>query len=209
MPAAERDRSLKEMLHWARATHEKKPAAFAHFRTTEIADHYTFGIRGQRYTIDVVRSGRRSHTIRAVGDHRLVIEANPDDGHYQSGQLFPKLLAKHFGARFLPEVAARVHGLNELHFRRPIGAVKLSDTYSRWGSCSTKGNINLSTRLLLAPAEVLDAVIIHELAHLVEANHSPRFWAQVRRALPEYLEYDAWLGDHGKDLHFRPVPIGG
>jgi predicted metal-dependent hydrolase len=68
-----------------------------------------------------------------------------------------------------------------MYFQKPIKSVNLKYNLSNWGSCSTKGNINLSTRLLFAPDDVIDYVIIHELAHLLEMNHSPHFWAIVKR----------------------------
>jgi predicted metal-dependent hydrolase len=68
---------------------------------------------------------------------------------------------------------------------------------TNWGSCSTRGNINLSTRLLFAPDDVIDYVIIHELAHLLEMNHSNRFWNIVKKAMPEYREKEVWLKKNG------------
>jgi hypothetical protein len=73
------------------------------------------------------------------------------------------------------------------------------------GSCSSKGNINLSSRLLLVPEPVRDSVIIHELAHRVEMNHSDRFWKLVYDAMPEYDRHHAYLTSHGKSLSFLPV----
>lgn len=204
---AERASQLRNMLQWAKDLHADKPEAFAQFRTTELAGCYHFHVRGQDYLIDVDYHELQSHRILKTGKGHLRITFNANDGRVRNGKMLAKLLAKYFGGIHLPEVASRVHALNDQHFQRPINAVKLSDTYSRWGSCSHKGNINLATRLLLAPDEVLDAVIIHELAHLVEANHSPRFWAQVERALPNYREYDEWLREHGKELLFQPEVV--
>lgn len=207
LPATEREKQLGNMLSWARETLKKKPDAFAHFRRTELAHAYRFSIRGEDYSVEVSPHDLKHHKIVETASGRLKIFVNTGDGRLATGKLLPKLLAKHFGALHLPRVTERVHCLNELHFQRPINAVKLSDTYSRWGSCSSKGNINLATRLILAPDEVLDAVIIHELAHLVEANHSSRFWAQVERALPNHKEYDRWLNAHGKELLFQPEAV--
>jgi len=207
LAGAKRANEIRQMLQWAKDLYAKKPEAFAHFRAVELAARYTFVIRGERYEIEVVNHDLKRHDISRVSEGRLKIALNPTDSRAKSGKILSKLLAKFFGGRYLPDVARRVHELNELHFRKPINEVKLSDTYGRWGSCSHKGNINLATRLLLAPDEVMDAVIIHELAHLVEANHSPRFWAQVERALPNYKEYDVWLKKHGKELLFVPEPI--
>jgi predicted metal-dependent hydrolase len=204
---SERASQLRNMLQWAKELHANKPEAFAHFRTTKLANRYRFNIRSLEYSIVVDQHELRSHRILKKGEDQLQILLNTDDARVSGGKILPKLLAKYFGGIYLPDVASRVHELNEAHFRRPINNVKLSDTYTRWGSCSHKGNINLATRLLLAPDEVLDAVIIHELAHLVEQNHSSRFWAQVERALPNYREYDEWLKDHGKSLLFQPEAL--
>jgi predicted metal-dependent hydrolase len=204
----ERTKMIREMVQWARKLYVKKPTSFAHFRKAKLASAYIFEIRDEYYTIDVDTHGLKSHRITKIADDRLEIRLNPDDARAENGEIIAKLLAKYFAGVHLPEVARRVHELNDVHFQRPINHVKLSNTYSRWGSCSHKGNINLATRLLLAPPEVLDAVIIHELAHLVEQNHSSRFWAQVERALPNYKEYDVWLKQHGKELLFVPEAVG-
>lgn len=197
----------RDMVRWAEELYAKKPAAFAHFRKAELASAYAFEIRDVQYRINVVPHALKSHRISWVTEGELLVHLNTDDARAESGEIIAKLLAKFFAGVYLPQVTRRVHELNAAHFQRPIREVKLSNTYSRWGSCSHKGNINLATRLLLAPPEVLDAVIIHELAHLVEQNHSSRFWAQVKRALPNYKEYDVWLKQHGKELLFVPEAV--
>ena len=203
----DRDRSIEQMLDWVRKTYAAKPEAFAHFRQAPLSGAYTFNFRGEDYRISVESHDLSSHKINRMGERDLLVRLNPSDPRARDGKLVEKLLAKHFGRRVLPEVAQRVLALNDEHFGKPINDIKLSDTYSRWGSCSSKGNINLATRLLLAPPEVLDAVIVHELAHLVEANHSPAFWAEVARVLPEYKAYDRWLREHGGTLRFLPEVV--
>jgi predicted metal-dependent hydrolase len=82
-----------------------------------------------------------------------------------------------------------------------VAAVSVRDTRSRWGSCASNGRISYSWRLLLAPETVLDYVVAHEVAHLVEMNHSPRFWAVVDRLHPDADRCRAWLKAKGQDLH--------
>ena len=77
----------------------------------------------------------------------------------------------------------------------------LRDTRSRWGSCSSEGRLMYSWRLILAPPAVLDYVAAHEVAHLAEMNHSPRFWAIVEEICPAYRTNRSWLRRHGEDLH--------
>jgi predicted metal-dependent hydrolase len=81
------------------------------------------------------------------------------------------------------------------------GRVSLRDPRSRWGSCTATGDLMFSWRLIMAPAAVLDYVVAHEVAHLAELNHSPRFWAVVRRLCPDYEAPREWLRRHGAGLH--------
>ena len=84
---------------------------------------------------------------------------------------------------------------------RPYGRLTLRDTTSRWGSCSTQGNLNFSWRLIMAPPEVLRYVAAHEVAHLEQMNHSAAFWALVERLFPGHQAQRDWLKRHGEDLH--------
>ena len=79
------------------------------------------------------------------------------------------------------------------------------DQVSRWGSCSSKGALSFNWRLVLAPHDVLDYVVVHEVCHLVELNHGPRFWKLVERRRPDYRASKRWLDDHGWEiLAYRP-----
>lgn len=84
---------------------------------------------------------------------------------------------------------------------RRVGRVTVRDTSSRWGSCSSRGDLSFSWRLVLAPERVLDYVVAHEAAHLVEMNHSERFWRVVEGLMPDYSRPRAWLKRHGAILH--------
>lgn len=80
------------------------------------------------------------------------------------------------------------------------GRITIRNQVSRWGSCSQKGNLNFNCLLMLCPSEVLDYVVIHELCHIKEMNHSKRFWGLVERFCPEYKQHKAWLKEHGNEL---------
>ena len=84
---------------------------------------------------------------------------------------------------------------------RPFGKITLRDTRSRWGSCTTNGDLMYSWRLIMAPPEILSYVAAHEVAHLVEMNHSNRFWNLVSELMPEYAVHRDWLRTHGAELH--------
>jgi predicted metal-dependent hydrolase len=84
---------------------------------------------------------------------------------------------------------------------RRVTRVTLRDTRSRWGSCTAEGALMYSWRLIMAPPEVLRYVAAHEVAHLVEMNHSNRFWAVVEGLYPGWQTQRAWLRSHGGALH--------
>lgn len=74
--------------------------------------------------------------------------------------------------------------------------IKISGAQKRWGSCSAKGNLNFSWRLIMAPLRVIDYVVVHELAHLEEKNHSKRFWNKIKIMQPDYEQYKDWLKEN-------------
>lgn len=83
------------------------------------------------------------------------------------------------------------------------GRITVRHQTTRWGSCSAKGNLNFNCLLLLAPGEVLEYVVIHELCHRKEMNHSRRFWQQVEQHCPNYREHRKWLRQNGNSLIAR------
>jgi predicted metal-dependent hydrolase len=99
------------------------------------------------------------------------------------------------------ETATRESNRLGVTYRR----ITIRDTRSRWGSCSTTGTLSFSWRLALAPREILDYVVVHELCHLRHHDHSKRFWSLVGEVWPQYRKHKAWLDDHGWELlAYRP-----
>ena len=85
------------------------------------------------------------------------------------------------------------------------GRITIRNQRTRWGSCSSKGNLNFNCLLMLAPPEVLDSVVVHELCHRKEMNHSSKFYAEVYKAFPEYDKWNKWLKEHGEELMLRMI----
>jgi predicted metal-dependent hydrolase len=104
---------------------------------------------------------------------------------------------KRQAARDLEAAVARHAGALGVKVRR----ICVRDQASRWGSCSNTGVLSFSWRLILAPSFVLDYLAAHEVAHLVELNHSPKFWRLVGRIYPDFERAKTWLDRHGGDLH--------
>ena len=148
----------------------------------------------------------REHVIRHRPDQRGgVWRVEDPDG---SVELHVSGAEEHLARRvtdFLKGEARRIVAPRaKLHAEalgRRVGRVTVRDTATRWGSCSSRGDLSFSWRLVLAPEEVLDYVVAHEAAHLVEMNHSERFWALVERLMPDYRRPRTWLKRHGAKLH--------
>ena len=97
-------------------------------------------------------------------------------------------------------ICARIeHFAPMLGDKRP-GRITIREQKTRWGSCSRKANLNFNWKLIRAPQEALDYVVIHELCHLYEFNHSPRFWRLVASVQPDYAVWKTWLAQNGRQL---------
>lgn len=138
----------------------------------------------------------------SIDDNRIVLRITSGMSAASEQRHVSFLIGKLLAAAYLPAVRARLEALNVQHFKRRVTKVSLTNNLSNWGSCSVDGQIKISTRLLLAPNHCIDYVLVHELAHLVEHNHSRRFWAQVKKAMPDYEQAEKWLHTHGHQCHF-------
>ena len=83
------------------------------------------------------------------------------------------------------------------------GRITIRNQKTRWGSCSSKGNLNFNCLLMLTPPEVIDSIVVHELCHRKEMNHSDRFYAEVLSVFPEYHKWNKWLKENGGMLMHR------
>ena len=117
-----------------------------------------------------------------------------------AGDLRPAVEAalRRHATRTLPGRVAELAAEHRLAER--VRRVSVRNQRTRWGSCSRRGVISLNWRLVQVPESVRDYVILHELAHLLQMNHSPRFWAEVKRLSPGFEESEAWLKKHGRLL---------
>ncbi|MBC8172975.1 MAG: M48 family metallopeptidase [Chitinophagales bacterium] len=160
-----------------------------------------FSVQGKEYLIRIVYHDKNtSKGSLKNGVIQLTLSKSMHVREEQKHKSY--LISRLLGNEFQPVITQRLEYLNALHFKKEIKKVRMRYNVSNWGSCSHDGNISISTGLLFAPAEVIDYILIHELAHLVEHNHSARFWKLVEHALPAYQVYEKWLDANAKKCFF-------
>jgi predicted metal-dependent hydrolase len=121
-------------------------------------------------------------------------------------RLDPRHVSEAEARRAVRELVAMVIDDEASALRVKPKRIQIRDQRSRWGSCSTTGTLSFNWRLVLAPFEVLDYVVVHELCHMREANHSSRFWKLVEVRRPNWRAQRDWLDRHGPELMaFRPA----
>jgi len=183
----------------------------------------------QRYTMEVIRSRRKTLGIQIAGPGRVILRAPlfmPEAEIRRLAASKRDWIETHLQrAAERESQAAQVNKLsweemrqlaelakNTLPGRIRELAEKVGVSYhritvrnqkTRWGSCSSQGNLNFNVMLMLCPQEVVDYVIVHELCHRRQMNHSPRFWAEVARVMPEYQRAKAWLKKNGPTVLAR------
>ncbi len=185
-------RQLTALEEWVCKVFEDKPVLKDAFNEKEYHTGDVLEVGGRAYMLHLSLEDRATHTAKLEGNTirlQLSNRANP----VQRTKAIKTLMSRVVATDFYPEIRKRVLDMNDQTFRQHIQSVNLKYNHSNWGSCSARNNVNLSTRLLFAPKDVQDYVILHELAHLVELNHSDRFWALVAQHMPDYKTKERWL----------------
>lgn len=171
--------------------------------------------------IEIIRSKRRTISIEIKSDLRVIVRA-PLKVKDKDIQKFidekSDWIEKHINAvkerqavqapkltfeeideladKAIPDISKRLEKYAPI-IGVTFGKITIRNQKTRWGSCSSKGNLNFNCLLMLCPEEVRDYVVVHELCHRIEMNHSAEFWAQVEKILPDYKKRRKWLKENG------------
>ncbi len=152
---------------------------------------------GAKYPLQFVLDGGREEVALAEGRFLVGLPLQP-------GAETLEAWARERMLDWYREQARRMLEARVAHFKPLLGVqpatIRIKQQKRRWGSCSAKGALNFNWHLVLAPPEILDYVVVHELCHLIVLNHSPRFWGQVEKILPDYGARRGWLRRNGHTL---------
>jgi predicted metal-dependent hydrolase len=187
---------------WIRDLKMAKPHILDKYTKVKVYhDGDTFVIGSHSFRLEIIKTNTATGSIKYLSENLLRLSI-PHSEDYDQQKLIKKLLIKFFQKFFQRKIAERVKYFNDLYFQKPINSIKLKYNKSNWGSCSSGSNLNFSVRLFFAPDDVIDYVVIHELSHLIEMNHSDRFWKIVEKIMPNYQNAEKILKLKSGDYDF-------
>ena len=173
---------------YEKTNHPQKYRSLPHPPGKELVSGESVLYLGRQYRIEIVETGLTEIQFA----QRFLIPASKDSKRVETLREWYVRKAKE---KIVPRVKQHARQLGV-----EVGEVRIVDNRYRWGSCTPNSNVNLNWRLIKAPMFVIDYVIIHELAHLIEANHTPRFWNIIRAQTPTMDKAKAWLREYGQLL---------
>lgn len=188
---------LTEKEEWISATEKRlKNARQKELLTRlQLENGDEIGYLGEKLSLTVIREERTRAKIKRFENRLLLWVPYEADYDYRQKQL----------EKWYRKEAFSVISRKAAEYAKMLGVsfdeIHIKDQKSRWGSCSGMKNLNFNWRIIMAPEEVCDYVIIHELCHLQFMDHSTNFWSLVSEFCPEYQKQKAWLKEHGKDLY--------
>lgn len=155
-------------------------------------------LRGKPYKIEVIEETERVSRIH-ISEGREKLLARVPAGSSESPRSLVEPWLKQQARKEIEAVVKQ----QAARMKLPVKSISIRDQRTRWGSCSSKGNLSFNWRLVMAPPAVLEYVVIHELAHILQPNHSPAFWNVVAQYTPNYKVLRQWLQKNASAL--RPV----
>lgn len=175
----------KKLWLYEKVNHPQKYHTLSHAPGKELVNGESMLYMGRSYRIEIIDEDMDEICFRQKFYVPLKLKQN-------GKSVFQQWYIKKAKEKILPRI---IHHAEKLGVK--YNDAKITDSKYRWGSCSPKDNLNFNWRLIKAPSYVIDYVIVHELAHLLEANHTPRFWNIVKAQLPQMAKAKSWLKEHG------------
>jgi len=198
---ADRLKQLTNMKMWATNKLKENPNLFRKEVQREYNDGDIIKVGDKEFILNKDYKSKKGSSGKVIKD-RIFLSISNNLSKEERNKHISVLVSRCIGSIRLPKLKEKIEGLNQEYFNQQINNIFFKYNKSNWGSCSSSGNINISTRLIFAPEEVLDYVCIHEIAHLIESNHSNRFWELVEKAMPNYKEKEKWLKENGNKCNF-------
>lgn len=199
-----KEEKIVEFLKWADQVASKKPISLIRFYPFEYGAGDIITLYDKEYSIaSSLRENSKFH-LRIVDNTFIIPESALN---MNSKKLIHRSISNILKSRYLPIFIQKVDEINQRTLKADYSSAHMNHTSSKWGSCDSKGRIWLSTRLLCMPEQIHEYIIIHELAHRIEGNHSRRFWSIVANHCPNYKLHMKWLKNNGGLCDFYPERV--
>ena len=198
---------VKTKTAWIVRKRNEMLASSIHLETRKYISGERFLFLGEEYCLEVRVSDGRAGAV-GITEDKLVVFVKEAEAALAAGDEkdiagYQKILADYL--TFWYEKQAHIQIPKRVRYyanvvNEPFSRIFIKNQKSRWGSCSSARNLNFNWRLMMAPLPILDYVVVHELCHLKQMNHSKEFWAEVEKILPDYKERKKWLDENGRLL---------
>ena len=199
---AQKEEQFKKFKNWVISNLEASTELQERFIGKTYNDGFVLNLSNKSYTIRFVHKVRKTIKAKIVDKNIIQIEMDRSVEYPFLQKDLRQIVSRVVGADSVAFIEKKVDYYNDAYFHETINQIHLKLNQSNWGSCSNNRNLNFSTRLLFAPDDVINYIIIHELAHLKEFNHSDRFWKIVSNVMPDYKSKELWLKENGHFCHF-------
>jgi predicted metal-dependent hydrolase len=187
MPATIIQEFVAKHTNWVQKK-QSETRAMAPIQPKQYQPRENFLYLGREYELELVQDQQK----KLVLDGRFLLAASVQDNAELVFQNWYRQQAR----QIISERVKLFANKYAFHYDR----IRITSARTRWGSCSTKGTLNFSWRLIMTPLDIVDYVIIHELAHTVHHNHSKRFWGWVKKILPDYKDRRKHLKEYGQQV---------
>ncbi|NLI59245.1 MAG: M48 family metallopeptidase [Clostridium sp.] len=154
---------------------------------------------GKEFSLKIIKAKEYIQPKVVIDNDNMVIYINEKFIDKDAKENIRNIIKKWLVERFRDVAVDRIKKYSFLIGVNPT-KITIREQKTRWGSCSSKGNINLNWKLVMAPMEVIDYVIVHELCHMIEMNHSKNYWNIVSTVMPDYKNHRKWLKENGHKL---------
>lgn len=199
VPAGARNLNIEKMLfekaNWIISQSARLKTLSEISINSSIVDGAELLFLGKTYTLQVIKQETMPSYIELLDDNILLNITSSLDRNNSINAVLMNWYTKK-AAQVLED---RTHYWSKLLAVNPL-KLNLKDQKTRWGSCSSRGTINYNWRIIMAPPDVIDYLVIHELSHLIFPNHSQKFWQVVAKHCPYFQEHRAWLKNNGQLL---------
>lgn len=193
--------AVEKCKKWVLAQIQSNPDLINRYHTRDYSARPILTVMGENHTV-TIKEALSEKSFARIQDSKIEVCLPTDVEGYTRSKMIRTLLSRILAKAYKRKIIDRVQYFNGKYLQKEVNNVYLKYNTSNWGSCSTNNNINLSTRTLLTPVWVIDYVIVHELCHLVEMNHSAKFWNLVSKIYPNYKQAEVWLKQNGSQCYF-------